>query len=112
MHTERNSPAGDRQPAFSAIARAQDAQIAVIQTHLTEAEAERLKNLLGQLVELGALAFYRLDVRLERATCWQQLLEMSARAGWKHAGRRRRGGVQVPCDPHAQAKNACSCLAL
>ena len=74
MQNGQNTPDGNRQPRLLATARARDAQLALIDTNLTHTEAERLEAILGQLIEVGALAFYSLGLPLEHASCWQHIV--------------------------------------
>lgn len=76
MHIPSTIPASDRQPCLLTFARAHDAQIFVIRADLSPTETTRLVVVLDQLIEVGALAIYRVNPPLDRAADWQELVEL------------------------------------
>lgn len=74
MHTPSAALAGERRLCLLTFARSHDAQLSAVSANLTTTEITRLRLALNQLIELGAIAIYRLDTPLIEAGHWQAII--------------------------------------
>lgn len=74
MHIPPTGVGDERRPRLLTFARSHDAQLCAVRADLTTAETTRLRSTLDGLVEIGAVALYRLDTPLNEAGDWQALV--------------------------------------
>lgn len=75
MHTASVALTSERHSCLLTIARAQDAQLSAVSANLSPDAVTRLRASLDRLVEIGAIAIYRLDTPLIEADDWEAIVD-------------------------------------